>query len=132
MLNTRSKTYVADGVSGVLVVDIVDPGNPVIVDVVETLDDAVGITFASTHGIRGYLYVAEGAGGIQVFRVMADGQVTPQAIGGLASPGGARNLCISGPYGYIAEGPAGIKCASITRKARNPFASSMISPKRWM
>ncbi len=109
VLNSRNKTYVADGVSGVQVVDIVDPGNPVIVDVIETLDDAVGITFTSTHGILGYLYVAEGVGGIQVFRVMADGQVTPQAIGGLASPGGARNLCISGPYGYIAEGPAGIQ-----------------------
>jgi len=77
--------FIADGGSGLAVIDVCDPEHPVIVGQVDTPGDATGVTVAGTLA-----YVADGSGGLQVID-FADVH-NPVAVGCVDTPGAAHAI----------------------------------------
>ena len=92
-----SYVYVADGSSGLQVIDISDLASPVIIGSVETPYYALGVYISGS-----YAYVADGYSGLQVIDISDPSN--PAIIGSVDTPGYAREGYVSGSYAYVAEG----------------------------
>lgn len=87
--------YVADDSSGLQVIDISDPANPVIVGAVATPDDALGIALSGN-----YAYVADWSSGLQVIDI--SDPTNPVIVGAGGTLGGKSEVALSGNYAYVA------------------------------
>ena len=95
--------YVADGAAGVQIVDVTDPLNPVIIDVVDTPGFATDIELIGTNA-----YVADGDSGLQVIDV-----TTPAIIGSVDTPGTAVDLVVVDTLAYVADSAGGLRIIDI-------------------
>ncbi len=89
--------YVADGLSGLQIVDISDLENLQIVS--SWRDNQVRAKGVTVSG--GYAYVADGSSGLRVISV-ADPE-HPEEVGYYDTPGYAYGVTVSGDYAYIVD-----------------------------
>ncbi len=112
-----SYAYVADGRSGLKIVDISDPNNIVTVGSLKT-NNAFGITVGNT-----YSYIADGERGIK--SIDTTEPTAPQLIG-TRKTREARKIVLRGSYAYVADGRGGIKIMDLSNP-RHPVRVSSIS-----
>jgi len=103
-----ARAYVAAGDAGLALVDIGDPSNPGVVEVIDTPGSANGVAVSGA-----YAYVADGNAGMQILHC-----ASPTGVVGSAATGGyAWDVAIGGSYAFVASGDAGIEIFDITDPA---------------
>jgi hypothetical protein len=100
MVVSGNYSYVADGESGLQVVDISDPVNPEIVSSVDT-GWARDVTVSGN-----YAYVV-GDGGLYVVDI--SDPFSPHITGNLDTPGSAQSVAVAGDFAYVADGEFGLQ-----------------------
>jgi hypothetical protein len=104
--------YVADGVSGLRVVDLTNPGTPLQVGRCETEGSAYAVAVQGEH-----VYVADG-GSLVVINVSNPSQ--PQKVGSWRGATDARGVAVVGPYAYVADGEVGLQIIDVSTPS-NPL-----------
>jgi hypothetical protein len=99
--------YVADGTSGLKVIDISDPTDPTLGGSYNTPGDAHGAAISGD-----YAYVADGASGLQVIDISAP--TSPTLAGNYNTSGSAYGVAISGDCAYVADGASGLQVIDIS------------------
>ncbi|GEP42064.1 carboxypeptidase regulatory-like domain-containing protein [Brevifollis gellanilyticus] len=97
-----SYAYVAAGASGLQVVDVSDPRNPVIVGSLDTPGNANDVRVSGNLA-----YVADGTAGLRVISIAKP--TAPVSIGSVDTPGEAWDLVLVGTRVYLADGSEGLK-----------------------
>ena len=129
--------YLAQGDRGITIVDISDPAHPVGVKNISLPGSAKALQAlqisttqppaadgqASIETLSTYLYVANGARGLQVIDVTLP--TAPVAMGGIDTPGEALDIAINGQYAYIADSGAGLRVVSIANPTQPVEISSI-------
>ena len=105
--------YVAQGGSGLQVIDISNPANPTSVGGCDTSGGANGVVVSGN-----YAYVADGDAGVQVVDVRDPGK--PVRVGGYGTSGYALGVGVSGSYLYVAGGDSGMQVINVSDPA-NPI-----------
>jgi len=100
---TGAYAYVADGGSGLRVVNVSTPTNPTEVGFYDTPGSAHGVAVAG-----GYAYVADG-GGLRVINVSTP--TNPTEVGFYDTPGKAYDVTVVGGYAYLADSAYGMAAA---------------------
>jgi hypothetical protein len=113
--------YVADGWSGLQVIDISDPTTPTIVGTCDTPDWAQAVAVSGD-----YAYVADGSSGLQVIDI--SNPASPTLGGSYDTPGAAFGVAISGNYAYVADGTSGLKVIDISNPASPDSVGSYDTP----
>ncbi len=116
-----SYTCVADGVSGLQVIDITNPQSPRIVGSLDTPGDARGVAVSGS-----YAYVADGASGLQVIDIT--NPQSPRIVGSVDTPGRAWGIAVSGDYAYVAGGASGLQVIDITNPQSPRIKGSVDTP----
>lgn len=98
--------YVADGASGLQIVDVTNPLSPQLVGSVDTPGFATDIVLSGTTA-----YVADGGSGLQVIDVAAP--QSPQIVGSVDTPGSAVDLAVVDTLIYIADTGGGLRIANV-------------------
>ncbi len=97
--------YMADGGSGLRIIDISDPIQPVLTATVDT-DYAQDVTVAG-----GYAYVADGGSGLRIIDIS---DPTQPALTATVDTTGAGSVTVSGGYAYVADGSSGLRIIDIS------------------
>ena len=105
--------YVADGISGVQIIDASDPANPVLLGSYDTPGTARGVEIVGTIA-----YVADDSFGLQI--IDASDPANPFLVGSYDTPGLARKVEIVGTTAYVADDSFGLQIIDASDPA-NPF-----------
>jgi hypothetical protein len=111
--------YVGDYSSGLQVIDITDPSNPLLVGEVSPgpiLDLAV---------VGGLAYAACGMYGLYVINI--SNPSAPQLMGYTDTPGAARGVAVAGRYAYIADDAGGLKVIDILSPTSPVIVGSFVT-----
>ncbi|MHB8120129.1 MAG: SdrD B-like domain-containing protein, partial [Methanothrix sp.] len=108
-----SYAYVADGSSGLRIIDISNPASPFLKGTYNTPGTAYGVALSGS-----YAYVADGSSGLQIIDI--SNPANPFLKGTYNTPGTARSVALSGSYAYVADGSSGLQTIDISNPA-NPF-----------
>jgi len=98
--------YVADCDSGLRVISVADPANPVEVGHAQTAGKAYGVAFND-----GYAFVAAGDSGLRV--VSVSDPAHPMEVGHCGTHGSAWRVTVAGDYAYVAADTAGLRTVSV-------------------
>jgi len=98
--------YLADGDSGLQVVDISEPESPVIVGEVDTPGYAADVAIAGN-----YAFVADRGHGLQVIEISVP--ESPVIVGAESTPGDAMSVAVAGNYAYVADRGSGLQVIDI-------------------
>jgi hypothetical protein len=101
--------YVADGGSGLQIINVSDKADASISKNVATTE-ARGV-----YVYEDYAYVADGSGGLQIINI-----TTPTSPGSpvpFATDGDAKGVHVSGDYAYVAEGSSGLQIIDVSDPA---------------
>lgn len=111
--------YVADGSTGLQVIDVRDPTAPVRVGGYNTSGSARAVAL-SPNGR--YAYVADGSAGLQVIDLLDS--VSPTRVGGYNTTGSAVGVVLSpnGRYAYVADSAAGLQVIDVLNPAAPAWA----------
>jgi hypothetical protein len=109
--------YVADGSSGLQVLNVADPANPVFVGSYNTPGTAQNI-FVSGN----YAYVADMTSGLQIIDITDP--THPAFAGSADTMSNAYNIYIQGNYAYVADGPAGLQILNIADPTNPTYVGS--------
>lgn len=103
--------YVADGASGLQIIDITTPTAPDMDNTgsVDTLDIAYDAAVSGN-----FCYLADGASGLQVVDITDP--ANPVIITTIPTTGIAYAVAVSGDYAYVADWNAGIKIIPVIRR----------------
>jgi len=107
----KSHAVVANGYSGLMIIDISVPASPRILGSLP-LNGATGICI-----VDHYALVASGAGGVHIVDI--ESPATPVYVTGLTLPGRAMSVSVTGNTAYVASGVAGVHVVGI-RDIANP------------
>jgi len=120
-----SKAYVADGSSGLQIIDVSDPAAPAIIGSVDTSGSALGITL-SPDGSKAY--VADTYSDLQVIDV--SDPAAPAIIGSVDTPGDASGVTFSpdGSKAYVADGYSGLQVIDVSDPAAPAIIGSVDTP----
>ncbi|MFH1230375.1 MAG: hypothetical protein V1709_02645 [Planctomycetota bacterium] len=99
--------YVADGNSGLRVIDISNPKIPILSGSCDTPGSAYGIYVSGN-----YAYVADGSSGLQVIDI--SNSRAPIRVGSCDTPGSAYGIYVSGNYAYLADVSSGLQIIDIS------------------
>ena len=88
----------ADGDSGLQLVDVSDPFDPALLESVATVDTALDVVVT-----EGLAFVADGWGDGGVAVVDVRDPLAPVLIGSMASPGAAEELVVEDGVAYLAD-----------------------------
>ncbi|MBI4651111.1 S8 family serine peptidase [Candidatus Desantisbacteria bacterium] len=114
--------YVADGISGLQIIDISDPNNLNIVGSVDTPGIADKVCVSGN-----YAYIADGDSGLQIIDI--SNPVNPNITGNIDTPGYASGINISGNYAYIADGfGSGLQIIDISNPFNPNIVGSVVTP----
>lgn len=116
-----SYAYVADGATGLTVVDISTPGLPKIVGSVDTPGSAGAIALSGS-----YAYVADFTSGLVVIDI--SNPASPSIVGSVDTPGYALGVFISGSRAYVADGYVGLHVIDISNPAHPAILGSVDTP----
>jgi hypothetical protein len=103
-----SYAYVADGDSGLRIINVSDPAHPGEVGFYDTPGYAYGVAVSGS-----YAYVADGDSGLRIINV-AD-PAHPSEVGFYDTPGYAYGVAVSGSYAYVADGNSGLVILRLLR-----------------
>lgn len=93
---TGELAYVADGSTGVLVLDVSNPADPQIVGDADTPGQARHVTLSGHHA-----YVADLDHGLQIIDITIG--TDPQITGTADTPGQALGVAVAGGRAYVAD-----------------------------
>ena len=96
-----SYAYVADGYSGLRVIDVSTPANPIEVGFVDTPGYAYSVAVSGS-----YAYVADYHHGLRVIDVSTPAR--PIEVGWVGTPGYAYGVAVSGRYAFVAANYVGL------------------------
>ena len=113
--------YVADGDSGLYVIDIRDPSNPAHTGNCDTPDFAFSVAVSGD-----YAYVADRDSGLQVIDI--SNPASPTIAGSYNTPEQAIGVAISGDYAYVACLLSGLQVIDISNPASPALAGSYDTP----
>ena len=99
--------YVADEDSGLQLVDVSNPQNPVAIGSVDTPGWAWGVAVEGQTA-----YVADGNSGLQIVDV--SDRLNPAIIGSVDTPGYAREVAVEGQIAYLADDEAGLQVIDVS------------------
>ncbi len=99
--------FVADTVSGLQIIDVSDPTDPVIVEGVDTIGSSYEIFVVGS-----YAYVADTFSGLQIADV--SDPTSPVIVGGVDTIGNAYDVYVEGSYAYVAAGISGLQVVDIS------------------
>jgi hypothetical protein len=99
--------YVADGNSGLQIIDISNPLNPTLTATYDTAGMAYGVAVSGN-----YAYVADYAAGVQMIDITDP--VHPTLAGTYNTPGTARGVAVIGDYTYVADSNSGLQIIEST------------------
>jgi len=102
-----SYVYVAGDSTGLRVIDISNPSNPVEVGYYDTPGYAMGVAVSGS-----YAYVADWHYGLRVIDITDPSN--PVEVGYYNTPGYAYGVAVSGSYAYVADRRAGLRVIDIT------------------
>ena len=112
-------TYVADGASGLQVVDITNPASPTIVGSVDTPGYAFGVAVVGNHA-----YVADYYSGLQVVDI--SNPASPAIVGSVDTPGEAQGVAVAGTHAYVADYFSGLQILPAQCPAPTPVEISSL------
>jgi hypothetical protein len=115
--------FVADEVTGLVVIDITDPAAPAYAGGYNTPDRAWGLYVAGDHA-----FVADGESGVLVIDITAP--ATPTLLGSYNTPGYAYGVYVSGNYAFVADWDGGLAVVNITNPGTPTLAGSYDTPGR--
>ena len=98
--------YVADGDSGLRIVDITDPTAPNEVSAYDTPGFASGVAVAGR-----YAYIADGGSGLRIVDIV--NPAAPHEVGAYDTPGYAASVMVAGRYAYVADGVSGLRVVDV-------------------
>jgi len=104
--------YVADGPSGLQIIDISDPANSIVIGSCDTPDYAYGVDIKEN-----YAYVADGSSGLQIIDI--SDPANPSIIGAYDTTGYAEGVYVKENYAYVADRSSGLQIIDISDPA-NP------------
>ncbi len=107
--------YVADGASGLHIIDVSDPATPALLGTYNTGGEARGI-----HVIGKYAYVADGAAGLVIVDV--SNPYAPALVDTYNTSGTAYAVYVSGRYAYVADRAEGLQIIDIS----NPYSVDVV------
>jgi hypothetical protein len=102
--------YVADGYSGLQVVDVSDPAAPARIGGYDTADSAGDVFVAGTLA-----YVADASAGLQIIDV--SNPAAPARRGGYDTTGNAVGVYVVGTLAYVADSAAGLQIIDVSNPA---------------
>nr|WP_321417407.1 PGF-pre-PGF domain-containing protein [uncultured Methanomethylovorans sp.] len=108
--------YVADGDSGLSIINISNPAVPTLTHTYDTAGHAYGISVVSN-----YAYIADGNNGLVIANI--SNPASPTSMGSYATYD-AQNIVVSGNYAYIADDSHGLVIIDITNPASPVFEDS--------
>ena len=109
--------YVADGLSGLQILNVGEPTAPTLVAGYDTPGYAQGVAVKGN-----YAYVADGEGGLLVVDVSSPS--SPAPAGNCATGGFAYGVAVSGDYAYVGGGAGGLYVIDITDPTRPAMIGS--------
>jgi len=102
--------YVADGESGLYIVDVSDPAHPCEAAFYDTPGNTQGVA-VSAH----YAYIADMAAGLRIVDV--SNPTDPTETGSYNTLGDSRGIAVSGDYAYVADEAGGLRIVDISDSA---------------
>jgi hypothetical protein len=103
--------YVAQGEGGLAIVDIREPGNPVLVGSYDTPGLALAV-----QGVGSVVYVADDSGGLEILDVSRP--EAPVRLGNYSDGGSVKGLFVSGTLAYLASDRVGLVIVDVSRPAQ--------------
>jgi hypothetical protein len=113
--------YVADGYSGLQIIDISNPSNPTFKGSYDTPGNARGIAISGN-----YAYVADLDLGLQIVDV--SDPLNPTFVSSYDTPDDANEVAISGNYAYVAVGASGLQIIDISNPSNPTFKGAYNTP----
>jgi hypothetical protein len=114
---------VADGYSGLQVIDITNPTSPQIVGSLNTPGVAIDVAISGSHA-----YVADGVSGLQVIDITTPASL--QIVGSVNTPENAVGVAIFGSHAYVGDGWSGLQVIDITTPESPQTIGSVGTPGR--
>ena len=105
-----SYAYVADGESGLVVIDISNSAASILVGNYDTAGSAWGVVASGS-----YAYVADGENGLVIIDI--SNSAAPTLAGNYNTAGYAWGVTVSGNYAYVADGESGLVVIDISNSA---------------
>jgi hypothetical protein len=100
--------YIADGDSGLSVMDISSPSAPSLAGYCNTQSYAYDLALSDTFP---YVYLANGDSGLRIINISVP--ATPGSVGCYLTAGAAQGVACSEPYIYVAAAGAGLRILSL-------------------
>ncbi len=117
-----SYAYVADGNSGLQVIDVSNPSSPTLAGSYDTQGHFWGLFVSG-----GYAYVANGSSDLQVINVSIP--TAPTLAGSYDTPGIAwGGVFVTDDYAYVADGSSGLQIINVSNPAAPTLAGSYDTP----
>ena len=103
--------FVADGASGLLVIDVTDAAAPALVGSLDTEGVARGVAVSGKT-----VFIADGGAGLQIIDV--SDPAVPTWLGTYDTPGMANGVSVAGNFAYVADGASGLLVIDVSDPAR--------------
>ncbi|MBI5359286.1 MAG: fibronectin type III domain-containing protein [Planctomycetes bacterium] len=113
--------YVTDYNTGLKIINISDPAEPVLVGSLDTAGTAYDVFVEGN-----YAYIADGDAGLQIFDI--SNPAMPVWTGSLSTQWGARSVFVSNGYAFIASGDGGLCMADVMNISNPVFAGFCDTP----
>jgi len=113
--------FVADDASGLQVISILDPSNPVFAGDFNTVGNAMDIAIAGNHA-----YIADATGGLRVIDITYP--TAPTLAGSYDTPASALAVAVQGNAAYVADYTAGLLVFNVTDPASPRLTGSYVTP----
>ena len=111
--------YVADGYSGLQIIDISTPSAPVLVGTYQTTAHGVAV-------VGNLAYVAGGFYGLQIIDVSTPS--APALVGTYNTPGQALGVAVAGSLAYVADGDSGLRIINVSTPSAPTLVGAYDTP----
>ncbi len=112
---TNGLAFLAQGSSGLAILDVSNPGSPVMLGGYNTPGDALAVQVSG-----GLAFVADGSAGLQILSVTNPSN--PIRLGSYDTPGKAQDVFVRSNLAFVADGSAGL----LILKVENPALPSLV------
>lgn len=113
--------FVADGSTGVHLVDVSNAAAPTLIATYPVLDDGYGMAVVDDT-----LYIASIGPGLEVIEV--SDPVSPVLLGSVPAPGGINDVTVEGEFAYVANRSAGVQIYDVSNPATPALVGTHATP----
>lgn len=118
----EGKAFVASHESGLEVLDVSNPYNPLFLGAVDTPDDAFGVNISGDIA-----FVADGVSGLQVINVSDPS--TPAIVGAINTPGSfTSDIIVANDIAYLADFDGGLQVADVSDPSQPKMIGAVDTP----